>query len=228
MKKQHLKLYPTPLKTNTYRAIIKTSHGRLIYIEVCIKQTICTIIDYFYVDRVRSGKYYSAPSKMITVQFEYSELLQILASQADRLYYGIDIIDSYSDLSKQEFIDCKLAEYKRGYKFLIFIGSGKIVDGIPEILKTRLKNKLHRSIYLELNYCENGRGVVADCFYYDRDYKARTKVMPESLSSIFFEYTRKRILDMINSELNTAFTDIIFVTDNSLDINNMLPLCGNV
>ena len=116
---------------------------------------------------------------------------------------------------------------QRKYNYLIFIGGGELINGIPSVIKTRFKNRIHRSIYLEMRYC-NGRGVITDCHYYDRKYKERSKVVPEMLSTVFFEYNRQAILNIINNELNTAFTHIIFVTDSSLDINNEIALCGNI
>ena len=226
MKRELLELYHT--RADTYRATIKTAHSRLIYIELKIKKSICNILDYCYIDRSGSGNYYPVPKKLITKQCNYSDLLSVIAEELDRVYYGIEIINSYSELSREEFIKYKLSGYRRGYKFLIFIGTGRMIDGIPEILKTRLKNRTHRSIYLEMHYCGDNRGVVFDCHYCDRVYKSKDKVMPETFTSVFFEYSRKNILNMVNNELNTAFTDIIFVTDNSIDIDSKYPLCGNI
>ena len=116
---------------------------------------------------------------------------------------------------------------QRKYKFLIFVGEGEPTNGIPSVIKTRFKNRIHRSIYLEMKYI-NGKGVITDCHFYDRKYKEVTKVIPETLSTVFFEYNRQAILNIINNELNTAFNRIIFVTDGSLDIDNEIALCGNV
>lgn len=116
---------------------------------------------------------------------------------------------------------------QRKYNFLILIGEGDLINGIPIVIKTRLKNRIHRSIYIEMQY-QNGKGVITDCYYYDRKYKARKNVIPETLSTVFFEYNRQTILNIINNELNTAFTSIIFVTDGSIDIDNKVALCGNI
>lgn len=32
----------------------------------------------------------------------------------------------------------------------------------------------------------NGKGVITDCHYYDRKYKERSKVVPETLTTVFF------------------------------------------
>jgi hypothetical protein len=55
---------------------------------------------------------------MITKQCNLDRLLQVVADELDRTYYGIDIIDSYADLTKKEFIDNKLSGYKRGINSL--------------------------------------------------------------------------------------------------------------
>ena len=120
-----------------------------------------------------------------------------------------------------------LKEMKKGYKFLIFLGEGELINGIPAVLRTRFKNSLHRSIYLEMQY-RNGSGIITDCHYYDRIYREKNQVVPETLNTVYFKYTRQEILNIINQELTTAFTDIIFVTDNSLSIDNKMPLCGNI
>ncbi len=82
--------------------------------------------------------------------------------------------------------------------------------------------------HLEMRYSGNGKGVIADCHYYDRKYKTRSGVIPETLSTVFFNYNRQAILDICNNELNTAFTHIIFVTDGSLNIDNKAAICGHL
>lgn len=222
---QNLVLYTTAV--NNYRTVIKTKHGRIIYLELIQKAQNVSIRQCYYIDRIRSGKYYSAPKKLITKHFHYSDMLKVIANELDRKYYDIDVVLALSDLSTKEFIQYKLKEINKGYKFLIFIGEGELIDGIPSIIRTRFKNRIHRSIYLEMQY-KNSSGLITDCYYYDREYRERSKVVPETLSTVRFTYNRQTILNIVNNELNTAFTDIIFVHDNSLDINNKLPLCGYI
>ena len=52
--------------------------------------------------------------------------------------------------------------------------------------------------------------------------------MPPMLSSIFVEFNKEAIIEMVNRELNCDFTHIIFITDNSIDIANKTALCGNL
>lgn len=225
MKKQQLILHKT--QSGNYRSVIKNKHGRLIYLEIREGKNSLSVINCFYLDRIRSGEYYSSPQKLVTRDFSFNEILDVIASELDRKYFGVEITDKFADLTKDEFIDLQLKAMQRKYNFLIFIGEGELINGIPSVIKTRFKNRIHRGIYLEMRYC-NGKGVITDCHYYDRKYKERSKVIPEMLSTVFFEYNRQAILNIINKELNTAFTHIIFVTDGSLDVDNEIALCGNI
>lgn len=159
----------------------------------------------------------------------YINTLESIEYELDRKYYGIVFTDKFEDLNESEFISIQLNEINNKINFLIFIGEGKMIAGIPSVIKTRLKNKIHRSIYLEMRY-KNGKGVITDCHYSDRKYKQRISVIPETLTTVFFDYNRQAILNIINSELNTAFTHIIFVTDGSLNnvFDNKAVLYGNI
>lgn len=225
MKRQKLQLHKTI--SGTLRFVIKNNHGRVIYLELTKADEIFIVEDCFYIDRKRQNKYYAVPQKFKTKAFACDNLLDIIEAELDKKYYGIEITYSIIKLTRDEFINYKLKEMKKGYKFLIFIGEGELVNGIPTIIKTRFKNRIHRSIYLEMQY-RNGSGVITNCHYYDRIYKEKLQVVPETLSTVYFKYTRQTILNIINYELNIAFTDIIFVTDNSLSIDNKTPLCGYI
>lgn len=227
MKRQSLILYETD-SDEYFRSVIKTRHGRLIYLEVIIVSEQCEIINCFYIDRQRGGKYYAAPKMLVTRSFPYDRLLTVLAAELDRTFYGIEVDDSCRSLSRDDFIDFQLKSLRRKYNFLIFVAEGEAVNGIPSVLRTRFKNRIHRAIYLELRHYKDNMGVVADCQYYDRNYKARQSVTPEALSSVFFDYTRDGILSLVNSELNTDFSDIIFTDNSCVDLTNEIALCGNI
>lgn len=226
MKKQQLILHKT--EDRNYRSVIKTKHGRLIYLEISKVNNSVFIENCYYLDRVRGGEFYSSPKKLTTREFNYDEILEVVATELDRQYFGVEITDKFTDLNTTEFINTQLRDMQRKYNFLIFIGEGEPINGIPSVIKTRFKNRIHRGIYLEMRYSGNGKGVIADCHYYDRKYKTRSGVIPETLSTVFFNYNRQAILDICNNELNTAFTHIIFVTDGSLNIDNKAAICGNI
>lgn len=100
--------------------------------------------------------------------------------------------------------------------------------GLPMRLRTRLKIKLHRFVYMGLAHYKDGKGVVRQCCYYDRQYQRQSvKITPLSLISCFFPYTRESVLNLLNHEICCDFTHII-VTD-GIDIDsNITPLCGAV
>lgn len=225
MHKQKLQLFKTI--SGALRCVIKNNHGRVIYLELLQVDEMFIVNDCFYIDRKLQDKYYAVPQRLTTKAFACDNLLDIIEAELDKKYYGIEINYSTIKSTRDEFINYKLKEMKKGYKFLIFIGEGELIDGIPTIIKTRFKNRIHRSIYLEMRY-RDGSGVITNCHYYDRIYKEKLQVVPETLSTVYFKYTRETILNIINYELNTAFTDIIFVTDNSLSIDNKTPLCGYI
>ena len=130
--------------------------------------------------------------------------------------------------SMDDFIQDKLHEMRCGYKFLLFVGSGEAVNGLPMKLQTRLANRLHRRIYLEVNHHHDAVGIVSSCHYYDRTYRQRTKVIPQMLTTVFVPFERNSILQMVNRELDCDFTDLV-VIDNTIDFEgNSYALCGNI
>ena len=226
MQKQNLVLHNT--KNNCVRTIIKTKHARLIYLKLRKAADKFTVENCFYIDRIRCGEYYAVPQKLITLEFSQSIAMDVIARELDRQYYGIDIVDDLFELSTEEFIKSKLNQLNKGYKFLIFVGKGVLINGLPSALTTRLANKIHRKIYLKISYYKNGLGVIEDCHYYDRKYKTKSKVIPQMLTTIFVNYDRKTIIDVVNRELDCDFTDII-IADENIDVEKTTTaICGNV
>ena len=226
MKKQYLILHKT--QEDCVRSVIKTKHGRVIYLELGKIADEFIVKECYYLDRIRGGKYFAAPQKLTTHKFPQNEILTIIATQLDRIYYGIELVDDLYEMSTDEFIKHKLNELKRGYKFLILVGEGETINGLPSKLTTRLANRIHRKIYLNINYYKDGLGVIESCYYYDRQYKTRTKVMPQMLTTVFVKYNRESILEMVNRELDCDFTDMI-IADDTLNIKtNLTAICGNI
>lgn len=226
MRRQKLQLFK--YLDNRYRAVIKTQHGRIIYLDLTVADNTATVTECYYVDRVKGGKYYAAPKMLKTLKFAMDRILDVIANELDRKYFGINYNYSFQDSDANEFIQIMLAQMQRKYKFLIFVGEGETIHGVPFVISTRLKNRIHRSIYLCIRYYGDNLGVIDKCTYYDRAYKARSNVMPPMLSSIFVEFNKEAIIEMVNRELNCDFTHIIFITDNSIDIANKTALCGNL
>ena len=223
--------YTTEYGTTAYRTVFKTQHGRLIYLSAVISNGQCEILQCFYVDRNRSGndRYRSVPKKLKTVRFPVSKLLSVIEAELDKKFFGMEYVDNgNAKFSLEEYLRQKAEDGDFKYSFLIMIGDGTIRNGLPIHLRTRLKNKLHRSIYLELEYYKNGQGVVKECYYYDRRYKRQgLKITPYGLISCFFPYSTDGIIELFNREICCNFTHIIIADGIDID-SNTTPLCGSI
>ena len=233
MKKSILKLeaFANNDFSNTFRTIIKTQHGRVMFLSLEVNDPYCIITDCFYTDRNKgragSKRYSSKPLKLKTFHFPADNLLSVIETELDRKFYGVEFIrNDNADLSLNEYLKIKTDSANNKYRFLIMVGDGNSYNGLPVRLRTRLKNNLHRSIFVELVYYKNGNGVVRQCHYYDRKYKRQdVKVTPPQLTSCFFLYNREGILNLLNHEICCDFTHII-VTDGIDFDSNTLPICG--
>ena len=225
MNRQSLNLYSCG---DRLRTVIKTNHGRILYLELQQTEHNMSIRACFYVDRERSGKTPAVPKKIKTLRFPSDQLLGVIAQELDRYYYGIRYVEDDAELSRKDFISQRLAGFRKGYKFLIFVGYGELADGLPQILKTRLSNRIHRRIYLELHYDKDGMGIITDCHYYDRAYRFRSSVTPPMLSAVYIQYDRSSILGMVNRQLDCDFTDVIIIEDTIHFDTSSAALCGNI
>ena len=150
----------------------------------------------------------------------------------------LQIFTLTSENGKQKIVhEQEQPEYRKEYlfparyHFLIMEGSGEVVSGLPSRMRSRLKNRLHRSVYLELEHYGDGRGVVRQCYYYDRAYlRQDIRVSPPMLVSCFLPYTREGILNLINHEICCNFTHIIFVSGaDGIDLSSDdTPICGSI
>lgn len=235
MKKSILKLEAFTCNgyTNAFRTIFKTQHGRVLFLSLEIQDTDCNITDCFYIDRNQgktgANRYSSKPLKLKTFQFQADILLSVIETELDKKFYGMEFIQSnHADLSLDQYLQLKSKTVPQKYHFLIMGGDGDIYNGLPIRLRTRLKNKLHRAIFVELAYYKNGNGIVKQCHYYDRKYKRRNvKVTPPQLTSCFFPYNHEGILNLLNHEICCDFTHMIIVDGIDLD-SNTIPLCGSL
>ena len=133
------------------------------------------------------------PKKLQTRRFPVDKLLAVIGSQLDKTFYGVEYIQNdTAGLSLEEYLQRKADEANRKYRFLILVGEGERVNGLPIRLRTRLKNKMHRAIYLDLAYYKDGLGVVRQCSYYDRRYQQRAvPVTPPRWSAASFPTPRR-------------------------------------
>lgn len=214
---------------NTYRTIFKNKHGRSIFLQVGLNGSTCRITNCFYTDRNQGkegeARFGAKPKLLKTFEFPFEDLLSVIEQDLDKHFFGAELVlNSTAELPLTKYLQQKLAPKK--YRFLILVGDGEIVNGLPVRLRTRLKTKLHRSVYVELEYYKDGKGVVKDCHYYDRQYRRQDiKVTPPQLISCFFPYSISGILDLINHEICCDFTHIIITSGIDLD-SDTTPLCG--
>lgn len=232
MQKSILELETTS-DASSSRTIFKTRHGRTLFLSLAVNGPVYTITDCFYTDRNQgregAARYKARPKKLRTLQFPAENLLAVIEAELDKKFYGVEFVETgQTPLSLDEYLDFKAGGSNRKYRFLIMVGEGERCNGLPALLRTRLKTKLHRSVYAELAYYKDGKGVVRQCCYYDRQYqRPGVKITPPTLISCFFPYTREGILNLLNHEICCDFTHII-VTD-GIDIDsNITPLCGAV
>ena len=205
---------------DTFHTIIQNNHGRKIYLKVNRIGEAITISDCFYIDRPMRNGSRAIPQKWTTVKCNYSSLIDVLAGEFDKHFYGIEFSDKETNTSTEEYITHYLQSSKK-YKFLILIE----YDGV---LKTRLKNRVHRTIYLEIK--QNGyRGLIENCHYCDRRYKQNNQpITPFNLKTIYFDYSLEKVLEIVNNELNCDFTDVIITRDTFNFGKNDIPICGSL
>lgn len=230
MHKCILILERTAAESPAYRATFKTKHGRHVFLSLELSGEECAIAECFYIDRCQGRlKRPLAPQKLKARRFPADKLLEVIASELDKTFYGVEYIQNdTAGLPLEEYLQRKAGESNRKYRFLILVGEGERVNGLPIRLRTRLKNKLHRAIFLDLAYYKDGHGVVRQCSYYDRQYQQRAvPVTPPTLVSCFFPYTKAGILSLVNQELCCDFTHILVTEGIDLD-SNTTPLCGAI
>jgi hypothetical protein len=218
---------------STFRTLIKTQHGRMLYLELQLSGNDCLITECFYTDRNQgktgAKRRNAKPLNLRTLQFDLDALLTVLKTELDSSFYSVEFIETdTAELSVEKYIEERSNSENKKYRFLIMIGEGEQINGLPSKLVTRIKNKLHRSIFVELAYYRDGMGVVKQCYYYDRSYKRQDiQITPPQLVSCFFQYERGAILNLFNHELCCDLNRMIVISDNKIDIyKNKTPLCG--
>lgn len=233
MEKSILKLESNADNGSTFRTIFKTRHGRVVFLSVQVHDSFCTIQDCFYLDRNQgrtgAARYSARPKMLRTIEFPADQLLSVIEAELDKKFYGVTYTwDETASLPLDAYIRQKAEQENRKYRFLIMVGEGEYYNDLPIRLRTRLKNKLHRSVYVELVYYKEGQGVVKQCCYYDRQYKRQDiEIIPPMLTSCFFPYTQQGILTLLNHEICCDFTHILVMDGIDLD-SNPTPLCGAI
>ena len=205
---------------NTYHTIIRNNHGRKIYLRINRLGDTITICDCFYIDRpMRNGRN-AIPQKQQTIRCRYDDLINVLAGELDKRFYGIEFSENETNMCTDEYISLYWQRCKK-YKFLILIEK----DGV---LKTRLRNRVHRTIYLEIKRNES-KGLIQTCHYCDRRYKRNSQlIVPFGLKTIYFDYSAEKVLEIANNELNCDFTNVIITSDTFRFDETNIPICGSI
>lgn len=218
MKKSILKF--DRVSGNTYHTIIKNNHGRKIYLKVNRSSETITICECFYIDRPMRNGGRAIPQKWITIKCNYNSLIDVLTGELDKHFYGLEFSEKESNMSADEYIGRYFERYKK-YKFLILVECNGV-------LKTRFKNRVHRTIYLEIKQ-NVYRGLIKTCHYCDRRYKQNNRaVTPFDLKTIYFDYSMKKVLQIVNNELNCDFTDVVITKDTFHFGESDIPICGSI
>lgn len=205
---------------DTFQTIIRNNHGRKIYLRVNRFGETIIICDCFYIDRpMRNGKK-AIPQKWTTHKCNYHNLIDVLADELDKGFYGIEFSENESNMSANEYINFYLQNCRK-YKFLILVECNGI-------LKTRFKNRVHRNIYLEIKK-DGNNGLIQQCYYCDRRYKRNNQLItPYELKTIYFDYDTEKVLEIVNNELNCNFTDVIITRDTFNFEKSNIPICGSI
>ncbi|MCI9626251.1 MAG: hypothetical protein HFI90_05655 [Clostridia bacterium] len=208
------------ISRNRYHTVFRNNHGRRIYLCLNYRNNEVLITNCFYIDRPERNGTKAVPHRFKTSRCARENLLDVLADELDKRFFDIEFSETENDVSADEYIRFKSAD-KPKYKFLILINSG-------DSYKTRLKNRVHRSIYLEISRNGNN-GIITDCHYYDRQYKRNNAyISPSGLTSITFDFSLDNIRRIVNNELNCDFTDVIITEDTFGFDNTLLPICGSI
>ena len=218
---------------DNFRTVIKTKHGRILFLSLRFEDAKYSILECFYLDR-NQGRMGQAlrraePKKLETFQFPKEKLLDVIETELDKKFYGTEyILNETARLPLDEYLGLKVKGINRKYRFLIMVGEGECRNGLPMRLRTRLKNRLHRSIYVELSYYKDGQGAVEQCCYYDRQYKRQDiTITPPMLTTRLLPYSRPATLYSLHHETSCDFTHILVTDGIDLD-SNTTPLCGAV
>lgn len=165
MKQSVLNLeYYSASNNPVYRTIFSTKHSRKIFLELKTTDSLCTITDCFYIDRERgiagTEHFRSVPLKLQTLTFPPDKLLEVIEEELDKKFYGVSFVQNETaDLPLDEYIRTKQAAAESKYHFLVMIGEGETYNGLPLRLRTRLKNRYHRAVYVELAYYKTVRAL---------------------------------------------------------------------
>lgn len=94
-------------------------------------------------------------------------------------------------------------------------------------IRTRIRNKDGRLIYLEMGGGHVDYGRVDHCFYCDSKWDSRSSHSKDlaKFERAKFEYTKETILAFVNKNLNCTFDNMMVINDGIQVHNTKQPLC---
>ena len=193
-------------ENGVYHAVFKTNHARKIYLAISAKDDICTIEECYYLDR--SVK--KIPKCLTWEPFAMDRLTEKIVAELDKTFLEIRFIDEL--LGKEDLIEGALEGEKK--KILLLLKK-------DNQLRTIFKNKYHRAICLAITL-DGDRGCIFDCHYADE----RSGHIPHGLTSIYFPFSLKNVLQIINDELEGGFSDVAIADEYTVALDR--PICGSI
>ena len=111
---------------SSYRAIFKTTHGRVVFLALETDGVTCTITSCYYLDRNqgRAGntRYQCKPKMLKTFCFPAGNLLSVIQTELDKQFYGVEYIcTETSALSDAAFIRAWKYAATQKYHFLVMV-----------------------------------------------------------------------------------------------------------
>ena len=212
MNSKILTLYKTNGKE--YSSIFRNNHGRIIFMSIILVDGFLTITECFYLDRVVRPE----PKKLTTIICKLSSLLDVIKNELDKSFKEIEWDDSVI-MSKEALISTHMAARKP--KILIMLADNN------GVIRTIFKSKFRREIYLEIALSGEGNiATISKCYYVDKRAKGM-KIPPQGLITVRFEFSLKNLLEIVNTELEGGFTDVLISSPHHT-ITLERPICGAI
>ena len=168
---------------------------------------ICKILECVYIDRHTP----CFPKKQVTKTVPINNLLELIRMELDKNFSEAIWLEEI--LSRDSLIESFQKPDKK--KILLFLKEGNVI-------RTIFKSRVYRAILLEVRVSD-GVGLITRCHYCDKRDQGR-RITPHGLTTIFFPYSLKRLLEIVNNELEGGFTDVIISDDHTVALDR--PICG--
>lgn len=197
-----------------YHTIFRNNHGRVIFLSIILVDGWISIKECFYLDRVSRPE----PKRLATSICKISSLLKVIKNELDKSFNEIELDDSVV-MSKEALISTYMAARKP--KILIMLADDN------GVIRTIFKSKFRREIYLEIALSGDGDiATISRCYYVDKRAKGM-KIPPQGLITVHFEFSLKNLLEIVNTELEGGFTDVLISSpDHTIKLDR--PICGAI